>query len=272
MKSHRTEDLRNVALVAHGGSGKTSLLEAMLYVSGATERQGRVEDGTSVSDHDPEEIRRKVSIHASVAACEWGECKINFVDVPGYADFVGEAAGALRAVDGAIFVAAAQARGVDVGFEVAWDYARREGVACAVFVNKMDKENADYFRLVDNLRARYGKVIAPAEIPIGSAAAFHGVVDLIHLKAYTFVEGEKIDHPEGIPAELRRAVRTYREQLIESAAENDDDADRKVSWRRRTDQRERSSAGCTKGCRLAKSYPCFVARRRRTWACGRCST
>lgn len=222
MKSHRTEDLRNVALVAHGGSGKTSLLEALLYVSGATERQGRVEDGTSVSDHDPEEIRRKMSIHASVATCEWGDCQINFIDVPGYADFVGEAAGALRAADGAIFVAAAQAVGVDVGFEVAWGHARREGVACAVFVNKMDKENADYFRLVDNLRARYGKAIAPAEIPIGNAATFHGVVDLIHRKAYTFVEGEKLDHPDGIPAELEDAVQNYREQLIESAAENDD--------------------------------------------------
>jgi elongation factor G len=223
MKRYRTEDLRNVALVAHSGSGKTSLMEALLYVSGAIERQGRVEDGNSVSDYDPEEIRRKVSIHASAAVCEWDGCKINFLDVPGYPDFLGETAGALRAVDGAIFVAAAQASGVDVGFEVAWQYARREGVACAVFINKMDKENADFFRLVENLRTRFGKVIAPAEIPIGSAAGFHGVVDLIHRKAYAFELGEKIDHPEGIPAELQSLVETYREQLIESAAENDDE-------------------------------------------------
>jgi elongation factor G len=198
-------------------------MEALLYVSGATERQGRVEDGNTVSDYDPEEIRRKVSIHAAAANCEWGDCKINFIDVPGYPDFLGEAAGALRAVDGAIFVAAAQASGVDVGFEVAWTYARREGIASAVFVNKMDKDNADFFRLVDNLRNRYGKVIAPAEIPIGTAATFHGVVDLVHLKAYTFVQGEKVDHPEGIPAELQDLVKTYREQLVESAAEFDDE-------------------------------------------------
>jgi elongation factor G len=223
MKSCQTEDLRNVALVAHGGSGKTSLLEALLFVSGATERQGSVDAGTSVSDYDPEEVRRKMSIHAAVATCEWGHCRINFVDVPGYADFIGEAAGALRAVDGAIFVVAAQARGVDVGFEAAWGHACREGVASAVFVNKMDKENADYFRLVDNLRARYGKVIAPAEIPIGMAGTFHGVVDLIHLKAYAFEEGKKVDQPEGIPAEMKDIVQTYREQLIESAAENDDE-------------------------------------------------
>ncbi len=223
MNAHQTEDLRNVAIVAHSGSGKTSLLEALLYVSGATERQGRVEDGSTVSDFDPEEVRRKTSIHAATATCEWGNCKINFVDVPGYADFAGEAAGALRAADGAIFVTSAQARGIDVGFQTAWDYARREGVACAVFVNKMDKENANYFGLVDNLRARFGKTIAPAEIPLGTAAGFHGVVDLIHLKAYTFVEGEKVDHPEGIPPELTDTVQAYREQLIESAAEGDDE-------------------------------------------------
>lgn len=222
MKRYQTEDLRNVALVAQSGSGKTSLAEALLYVSGATERQGRVEDGNTVSDYDPEEIRRKVSIHASVAACEWDGCKINFIDVPGSPDFLGEAAGALRAADGAVFVVAAQAGGVDVGFELAWQYARREGVACAVFVNKMDKENADFFRLVDNLRGRFGKIIAPAEIPIGTAASFHGVVDLVHLKAYVFEQGEKIDHPEGVPADMQDLVRKYRDQLIESAAENDD--------------------------------------------------
>src|SRR5947207_15592355 len=103
MKRYKTEDLRNVALVAHSGSGKTSLMEALLYVSGATERQGRVEDGTTVSDFDPEEIRRKVSIHSAVAYCEWGDRKINFVDVPGYPDFLGEVSGALRPVHCAIF-------------------------------------------------------------------------------------------------------------------------------------------------------------------------
>ncbi|HEX5323182.1 MAG TPA: elongation factor G, partial [Capsulimonadaceae bacterium] len=180
-------------------------------------------DGNTASDFDPEEMRRKMSIHASLAPCEWNGCKINFIDVPGYADFTGEVAGALRAVDGAIFVAAAQASGVDVGFEVAWDYAMRENIARAVFVNKMDKENADYYRLVDNLRARYGKAIAPAELPVGNAATFHGVIDLVHMKAYAFHEGEKVDHPEGIPDDMKDAVAQYREQLIESAAENDDE-------------------------------------------------
>jgi elongation factor G len=223
MKKYATEDIRNVALVAHGGSGKTSLMEALLYVAGATDRQGKVDDGNSVSDYDSEEIRRKMSIHASIGVCEWNGRKVNLVDVPGYADFLGEVAGALRAVDSAIFVAAAQSSGVDVGFEAAWNFAQREGIACAVFVNKMDKENADYFKLVDNLRKRFGKIIAPAEIPIGNASTFHGVIDLVHLKAYTFVDGEKVDRPEGIPADLEDAVATYREQLIESAAENDEE-------------------------------------------------
>ncbi len=223
MKRYACENIRNIALVAHGGAGKTTLLEAILYVAGAIDRQGRVEDGNTVSDFDPEEIRRKTSIHASLANCEWNGTKINLVDAPGYADFVGEVAGAMRAVDGAIFVSAAQAQGVDVGFENAWDYAKREGIARAVFVNKMDKENADFSRLLDSLRNRYGKAIAPAELPIGSGPSFHGVVDLVHLKAYAFEAGEKIDHPEGIPADMADAVAMYREQLIESAAESDDE-------------------------------------------------
>jgi elongation factor G len=223
MKRYATEQIRNIALVAHGGAGKTTLLEALLYVSGAIDRQGRVEDGNTVSDFDPEEIRRKTSIHASLAHCEWNGCKVNLVDVPGYADFAGEVAGAMRAVDGAIFVASAQSQGVDVGFETAWEYARREGIARAVFVNKMDKENADYMRLVDNLRTRYGKAVAPAELPIGSGPSFHGVVDLVHQKAYAFESGDKVDHPEGIPDDMKSLVSSYREQLIESAVENDDE-------------------------------------------------
>ena len=217
-----TEDIRNVALVGHGGSGKTSLMEALLYVSGATDRQGRVEDGNTVSDHDPEEIRRKMSIHATAATTEWENRTLNIVDVPGYVDFLGDVSSAVRAVDGAVFVCPAQASGVDIGFESAWRYARREEIACAIFINKMDKENADFYRLVDNLRSRYGKTIAPAEIPIGSAATFHGVVDLVHLRAYIFEDGQRLDHPEGIPDEMMPMVNTYREQLVESAAEFDD--------------------------------------------------
>ncbi|MDR3709993.1 MAG: elongation factor G [Capsulimonadaceae bacterium] len=254
MKRYAAEQLRNVAIVAHGGAGKTSLMEALLYVAGATERQGRVEDGNTVSDYDPEEIRRKMSIHAAIASAEWDGAKINFIDVPGYADFVGEVAGAVRAADGAIFVAAAQSGGVDVGFEVAWEYAVKESLARAVFINKMDKENADFFRVVDKLRARYGKVIAAAEIPIGSGATFHGVVDLIHLKAYTFFEGEKIDHPDGIPDDLTDVVQQYREQLIESAAEfNDELLEKYLSGEELTN--EEIERGLHDGMSLGKVAP-----------------
>jgi elongation factor G len=154
---------------------------------------------------------------------EWNDFKLNLIDAPGYADFAGETVGALRAADGAIFVASAQATQVNVGFEVAWDYAVREGVAKIIFLNKMDKDNANYFRVVDLLRDRFGKAIAPAEIPIGAAAEFEGVVDLVHLKAYLFHDGEKVEHPEGIPTELEETVALYREQLVESAAEHDDE-------------------------------------------------
>ncbi|MBV9850538.1 MAG: elongation factor G [Armatimonadetes bacterium] len=223
MSRYATDAIRNVALVGHGGAGKTSLTEALLYVSGATERQGRVEDGTTVTDFDAEEVKRRASIHAALAPCEWNGVRINLVDAPGYPDFLGEVAAALKVVEAALFVVSAQnSGGTDVGFDAAWDYAERYGLARAIFVNKMDKEHADYFGFVDTVRARYGKTIAPAEVPIGSGPSFHGVVDLVHLKAYTFEDGQRVDHPEGIPDDLQDTVARYREQLIESAAENDD--------------------------------------------------
>lgn len=224
MNGYATDAIRNVALVGHGGAGKTSLTEALLYVSGAIERQGRVEEGTTVCDFDPDENRRKATIHLALAPCEWNGVKINVIDAPGYPDFLGEVAAALHVADAALFVVSAQnSGGTDVGFDAAWDYADRDTLPRAIFVNKMDKEHADYFGFVDTVRARYGKTIAPAEVPIGSGPNFHGVVDLVHLKAYTFEDGQRVDHPEGIPDDLQEAVAKYREQLVESAAENDDD-------------------------------------------------
>jgi elongation factor G len=197
-------------------------METILFVANALDRKGRIEEGNTVSDYDPDEIKRKMSIYASVASVEWNDYKINLIDAPGYADFAGETAGALHAVDGAIFVASAQASQVNVGFEVAWDLAVREGVSKIIFLSKMDKDNADYFRVVDLLRERFGKTIAPAEVPIGVGANFEGVVDLVHMKAYAFQEGEKVEHPEGIPDDMAEVVAAYREKLVESAAEHDD--------------------------------------------------
>src|SRR5579862_804046 len=184
MKKYAIEAIRNVGLFGHQGAGKTTLAEAMLYTSGAIDRMGRTDDGTSTTDFDPEEARRHISINVGLAPCEWGANKINVVDVPGYLDFQGEVRSTLRVVDAAILVTPAQAD-VEVGFEIAWDLAAAGNCPRAVFVNRMDRENADYFGVVDKLRARYGTAIAPVQVPIGSAEGFEGIVDLLHLKAYT---------------------------------------------------------------------------------------
>ena len=219
MKKYGVEAIRNIGLFGHQGSGKTSLAEAMLFASGGIDRMGRTDDGTSTLDFDPEEVRRNISINIGLAPCEWNGCKINVVDVPGYLDFENEVRSAMRVVDAAVLVTPAQGD-LEVGFEIAWDQAIASGKPRAVLVNKMDRENADYFSVVEKLRSTYGTSIAPVHVPIGQADSFSGVVDLVHMKAYTGVGKEFKEIP--IPAELEGVVSEYREKLIESAAEGDD--------------------------------------------------
>src|SRR5205085_2405830 len=219
MKKYGIEAIRNVGLFGHQGSGKTSLAEAMLFTSGGIDRLGRVDDGTATTDFDSEETRRHISINMGIAPCEWQGKKINVIDAPGYLDFQGEVRAALKVVDAAILVTPAQGD-VEVGFEIAWDLAANGGCARAVFINKMDRENADFFAVVERLRSRYGNSIAPVQIPIGAADGFNGIVDLVHMKAYTGVGKEFKEMP--IPAELQATADQYREKLIESAAEGDD--------------------------------------------------
>ncbi len=219
MKKYGIDTIRNVGLFGHQGSGKTSLAEAMLFTSGGIDRMGRTDDGTATTDFDPEETRRHISINVGLAPCEWHDKKINVVDVPGYLDFLGEVRSALRVVDAAILVTPAQSD-IEVGFEIAWDAAAEGSCSRAVVVNKMDRENADYFAVVNRLRERYGNAIAPVQIPIGQADAFNGVVDLIHMKAYTGVGKEFKEIP--IPDDLKATADEYRAKLVESAAEGDD--------------------------------------------------
>src|SRR5215470_17588681 len=219
MKKYGIADIRNIGLFGHQGSGKTSLAEAMLLSAGAIDRLGRTDDGTATTDFDPEETRRHISINVGLAPCEWHGKKINVVDVPGYLDFQSEVRAALRVVDAAVLVTPAQGD-VEVGFEIAWDLAAAVDKPRAVIVNKMDRENADYFTVVDNLRKHYGTAIAPVQIPIGQADGFTGVVDLIHMKAYQGVgkEFKEVD----IPSNLQATADEYRAKLVESAAEGDD--------------------------------------------------
>lgn len=218
MKSFPVDQIRNVGLFSHGGHGKTTLAEALAYNSGAIGRLGRVEEGTTTSDYDAEEVRRHVSVQLSVLPMEWKGKKINLVDSPGYSDFYGEALEALRVVDAAILVFEAVS-GVEFGAERVWKYAQDNGLPRLIAVGKMDRENADFGRAVDQIRERFGKSVVPIQIPIGSQAGFDGVVDLLSMKAYRGNSGE----PSEIPTDLQSAAESAREQLIEAAAEGDDD-------------------------------------------------
>ncbi|MGE5588509.1 MAG: elongation factor G [Clostridia bacterium] len=223
LKRYRTEDLRNVALIAHGGAGKTSLAEAILYDAGAIDRLGRVDDGTSTMDYDPDEIRRKISISTSVAPLEWKGVKVNLIDTPGYADFVGEVKSGLRVADSAI-VAVCAVSGVEVGTENVWKFADERGLPRAIVVTKLDRENADFFKTVDAVRGAFGNRCVPVQIPIGSQDSFRGVVDLIRMKAIVYKDGAGANYEEtDIPADLAGQARELRDALVEIAAESDDE-------------------------------------------------
>ncbi|HEY4036377.1 MAG TPA: elongation factor G [Ktedonobacteraceae bacterium] len=220
MKVYRAEQIRNIALISHVGTGKTSLIDAALYDSGAITRQGKVDEGTSVVDHDPEELKRRMSLNAKVLPVEWKNHKINFIDTPGYPDFVGEVKAGLRVADAALVVVTAE-KGVEVGTELTWKYADERKLPRIVLVNKLDRENTSFDQALESLRRQFGVKIAPLQIPIGEQAGFKGVIDLVRQKAYTFEGGNKIQEIP-IPANLQDRISTYRDQLLESAVESDD--------------------------------------------------
>lgn len=222
MKQYPIEKLRNIGLVAHGGAGKTSLVEALLYTSRAIDRLGRVEEGTTVSDYDPEEVKRTVSISASLAPVEWQDHKINFIDTPGYFDFVGEVRGALRVSDAAVIVTCAVS-GVEVGTEKVWNYCNEYDIPRGFFINKLDRENANFQRTLSALRQTFGLNVAPVMLPIGSEATFSGVVDIVAMKAYRFSDNGRKAEEQPIPADLMDQVEEYRTSLVEVVAETDDE-------------------------------------------------
>ena len=219
MKNYQTAQLRNVAVVAHGGSGKTSLVEAMLFNTGVLSRLGRVEDGTTTADYHPEEINRQLTIHTSIVPVEWENTKINLLDTPGFSDFIVDVKGALRVADGALFVVSA-VDGVEVQHEIIWGYTDKEELPRLVFINKMDRENSDFDKVLDELKEKFNANLIPVQIPIGSFDTFAGVVDVLRQKAYSG-DGKGKEIP--IPENLVDLVASYREALIEAAAESDDE-------------------------------------------------
>ena len=218
MKDYATGQLRNVVLLGHGSSGKTSLAEAMLFASGAINRMGSVEEGTTVADFDEEEIRRSISLSLAIIPVEWAGHKINVMDTPGYSDFVGEAKSAMRVADLALIVVDAVA-GVEVGTELLWNYIEEQGLPRMVVINKMDRESADLGRTIGALQQAFDRNFVPLQLPIGSQADFAGVVDLIEMQARTGTSGTVGDTPPDLADEVAEA----RIQVIEAAAEADDE-------------------------------------------------
>lgn len=252
MKEYRSDKLRNVGIVSHGGAGKTSLTEALLFNSGAVNRLGRVDDGTSTTDFEPEEIKRKVTISSALAPCEWRDHKINFVDTPGYADFVAEVKGTLRAVDSALIVLCA-ASGVEVETEKVWNYADELNLPRIGFINKMDRENADFFSTLSAMKERLSSSIVPLQLPIGAEDSFTGIVDLIKMKAVNCATGNKFIEGE-IPEDLLEKALEARQSMIEAVAETDDDLLVKyLDGEELTD--DEITTGLLKGIAQAKVFP-----------------
>src|SRR5712671_5174668 len=200
MKVYTAEHIRNVALISHVGAGKTALVDAALYDSGAVTRQGKVDEGSSISDYDPDELKRRMSLNAKVLPVEWKNTKINFIDTPGYADFVGEVKAGLRVADAALVVVTAE-KGVEVGTELTWQYADERKLPRMVLVNKLDRENTSFDTALESLRKQFGLKVVPLQLPIGEQSGFRGVIDLVSQKGYTFEGGNKVQEI-AIPDEL----------------------------------------------------------------------
>ena len=210
--------IRNVVLLSHQGAGKTSLVESMLFTSGAIQRLGSVADGTTTSDYDPVEIERHMGINLSLLPAQWQGMKLNIIDTPGYADFVGEARSGLRVTEGAI-IAVCAASGVEVGTEQMWSEAERGNLPRFIFVNKMDRDNADFFSSLKGIQAKLSTRCLPVQLPIGSQKDFQGIVDLVTMKAYIDTDSQEAE----IPPTMQEQAEASREKLVEAAVEADDE-------------------------------------------------
>lgn len=223
MQQYPADRIFNVGIFSHGGAGRTTLVEAMLFDTGATNRRGRVSLGTTASDTDPEEIKRHITLTNAVIPIEYKDCKINVIDTPDYADFGGDVRSAMRVIEAALIVIDASA-GVEVGTEQVWHNAERQGLPRMLFVNKMDRENADFRNVHDRLIEAFGKRVAPLQFPIGQEDSFRGIVNLLGGEAMIFNDNQDGGfETTGIPDELAEDVAFYRQTLVEAIAENNED-------------------------------------------------
>ncbi len=223
MKLYAVSELRNIGIIAHGGAGKTTLAEAMLFDTDAINRLGRVDEGTASMDFDPDEIKRKISISTAINSCEWDKHKITLIDTPGYANFLSDTHACLRAADGALVIISAIS-GVKVETERVWEYANEYELPRLIFVNKMDRERANFVRALGDVEKVLGIHPLPIQLPIGAEQNFRGVVDLLTQKAYIYAQDDSGKYNiEDIPADMKEMAADYRVKMVEAIAETNDD-------------------------------------------------
>jgi elongation factor G len=223
VRAYKTPEIRNVAVLGHGASGKTSLVDALAFVAGTSKRHGSVKDGTALTDYTADEIERKYSINLALAVAEWMETKVNLIDTPGYLDFTGDALAGVYAADAGVVVLAGTA-GVEVGTEKVWDYCERRGLPRLLFVSLMDKEHADFERVFNQIKERLTPKVIPVEIPVGEGPEFHGIINLFSKKCHLYKKGTKAGEYDevDVPAEYQARFEKYSQELIESIAATDD--------------------------------------------------
>jgi elongation factor G len=219
MVNFDVEKIRNFAVIAHGGAGKTSLVEALLFDAKATDRFGSVDSGNTITDYEPEEIDRKISISSAVAFCNWKNLRFNIVDTPGYISFLEDTQGCLSVTDGAVVIVSALS-GVKAETEKIWQYACKYEIPRIVFVNKLDKENANFDRAIGELEKAFESAVIPLNIPIGTGESFTGIIDVVNMKAFHFKDGSPSEGK--IPEEFNASAEEYRKKLVEKIAESDD--------------------------------------------------
>ncbi len=255
MKAYEAGRIRNIALLGHGGSGKTTFCEAALYAAGVSKRMGKVEDGNTFSDFDKEEISRKTSINTTVIPVEWNDYKVNLIDTPGYFDFVGEVQGAIKAAGGVVIFVDATS-GIQVGTEKAWKIAMDKKKPTFIVVNKMDRENVDYDKIINELRETFGKKVAPFQIPVGIEDSFIGNVNVAKMNAREYTGQTCVEKP--IPDELMAQAEEMRELLLESVAESDEELMEKY-FAGEAFSEEEIQAGLRKGVLYGEVVPVVCA-------------
>ena len=223
MRIYKTGEIRNVAVLGHGASGKTSLIDALAFVAGTSKRHGSIKDGTALTDYTPDEIERKYSINLALAVAEWMDAKVNLIDTPGYLDFTGDAMAGVYAADGALIVCSGTA-GVEVGTEKVWEYCEQRSLPRMFCVSLMDKEHADFERVFQQIKDRLTPKVIPVEIPVGDGPAFHGIINLFSKECHFYKKGTKAGEYDEVPIpdEYKDRHETYRQELIEAIAATDD--------------------------------------------------